>query len=120
MSDKVFKESGAIQVLSIQMSKQGVNEFTLANNEILLAVFCQGRGDVTFSEKKIFAVEKEYVMICGGMGRNEISVCTEDLPESQVILVVLTGICMPEKMKRGCLRNQSSKIVSIIIRVGVL
>ena len=62
MSDKVFKESGAIQVLSIQMSKQGVNEFTLANNEILLAVFCQGRGDVTFSEKKIFAVEKEYDM----------------------------------------------------------
>lgn len=116
MSDKVFKESGAIQVLSIQMSKQGVNEFTLANNEILLAVFCQGRGDVTFSEKKIFAVEKEYVMICGGMGRNEISVCTEDLPESQVILVVLTGICMPEKMKRGCLRNQSSKIVSMLIR----
>ena len=50
MSDKVFKESGAIQVLSIQMSKQGVNEFTLANNEILLAVFCQGRGDVTFSD----------------------------------------------------------------------
>ena len=116
MSDKVFKESGAIQVLSIQMSKQGVNEFTLANNEILLAVFCQGRGDVTFSEKKIFAVEKEYVMICGGIGRNEISVCTEDLPESQVILVVLTGICMPEKMKRGCLRNQSSKIVSMLIR----
>ena len=57
MSDKVFKESGAIQVLSIQMSKQGVNEFTLANNEILLAVFCQGRGDVTFSEKKISTLD---------------------------------------------------------------
>ena len=53
MSDKVFKESGAIQVLSIQMSKQGVNEFTLANNEILLAVFCQGRGDVTFFDKNL-------------------------------------------------------------------
>ena len=111
MSDKVFKESGAIQVLSIQMSKQGVNEFTLANNEILLAVFCQGRGDVTFSEKKIFAVEKEYVMIQGATGRDKISVHAE-YPQ---IMITFTGLSMSETIMRGCLKNQSMKIVSMLI-----
>lgn len=115
MSDKVFKESGAIHVLNVQMSKQGDNKFTLADNEILFAVFCQGRGDVTFSEKKIFMVEKEYVMIRGGIDRNKISICTEESPESQVIIAVFTGICMPEKIKRGCLKSQSAKIMSMLI-----
>ena len=115
MSDKVFKESGAIHVLNVQMSKQGDNKFTLADNEILFAVFCQGRGDVTFSEKKIFMVEKEYVMIHGGIDRNKISICTEESPESQVIIAVFTGICMPEKIKRGCLKSQSAKIMSMLI-----
>ena len=115
MSDKDFKESGVIHVLNVQMSKQGDNKFTLADNEILFAVFCQGRGDVTFAEKKIFMVEKEYVMIRGGIDRNKISICTEDSPESQVIIAVFTGICMPEKIKRGCLKNQSSKIMSMLI-----
>lgn len=54
-------------------------------------------------------------MIRGGIGRNKISICTEDSPESQVIIAVFTGICIPEKIKRGCLKSQSAKIMSMLI-----
>ena len=55
--------------------------------------------------------EKEYVMIQGATGRDKISVHAE-YPQ---IMITFTGLSMSETIMRGCLKNQSMKIVSMLI-----
>lgn len=110
MSDKIL-ESGTVHVQDIQMGKKKMSDVKIANDEVLFIIFYQGRGIINAFGEEIFMSEKEYVMIQGATGRDKISVHAE-YPQ---IMITFTGLSMSETIMRGCLKNQSMKIVSMLI-----
>ena len=110
MSDKIL-ESGTVHVQDIQMGKKKISDVKIANDEVLFIIFYQGRGIINAFGEEIFMSEKEYVMIQGATGRDKISVHAE-YPQ---IMITFTGLSMSETIMRGCLKNQSMKIVSMLI-----
>lgn len=110
MSDKIL-ESGTVHVQDIQMGKKKISDVKIANDEVLFIIFYQGRGIINAFGEEIFMSEKEYVMIHGATGRDKISVHAE-YPQ---IMITFTGLFMSETIMRGCLKNQSMKIVSMLI-----
>ena len=93
------------------MGKKKMSDVKIANDEVLFIIFYQGRGIINAFGEEIFMSEKEYVMIQGATGRDKISVHAE-YPQ---IMITFTGLSMSESIMRGCLKNQSMKIVSMLI-----